>query len=149
MKKILAFILVCLSLLLCSCGYSESDMKRIRQEAYDEGFLAGTGSSDDSYSYGHDEGYEEGYADGWDDAVHEMKERAKDEDPPFDFARYVQNQLEYAFDYLADYGYYNDEEYVKILNEIYRECDKQMKANVDVGKRQQPSTADTDEFNLF
>lgn len=137
MKKMLAFVLVFLSLLLCSCGYSESDMKRIKQEAYDDGFLAGTGSSDDSYSYGHDEGYEEGYIDGWDDAVHEMEERAKDEDP-VDLAKYVQNQLDHVIDSLADYGYYNDEEYVKILNEIYRECDKQMKAK-----------ADTDEFNLF
>lgn len=132
MKKMLAFVLVFLSLLLCSCGYSESDMKRIKQESYTKGFEAGQSASDNSHSNDHDNGYEEGYDDGWDDAVHEMKERAKDEDP-VDFAKYVQNQLDHVIDSLADYGYYNDEEYVKILNEIYRECDKQMKAKVDTG----------------
>ena len=137
MKRLLPVILICMSLLLCSCCYSESDMKRIKQESYSKGFEAGQSASDNSHSNDHDEGYEEGYDDGWDDAVHEMKERAKDEDP-VDFAKYVQDQLDHAFDSLADYGYYNDEEYVKILNEIYRECDKQMKAK-----------ADTDEFNLF
>ena len=129
MKRVISILLICLALLLSGCGYSESEMKRIKQEAYDDGFLAGAGSSDDSYSSGHDEGYDEGYDDGWYAAIHEMDERAKDEDTQVDFAEYVQSRLDYAFDSLSDYGYYNNEEYVKILNEIYRECDRRLKAN--------------------
>lgn len=126
MRKMIAIVLLLtMSFLLCSCGYSESEMRRIKQEAYDDGFLAGTGSSNYDAS---DDSYDEGYDDGWYAAIHEMEERAKDEEPPVDFAKYVQAQLENVFDSLADYGYYNNEEYVDILNEIYRECNKHLGA---------------------
>lgn len=60
MKKLLS-ILIILSLLLTGCGISEEEVEALKQEAYEEGSLAGyeTGFTD-----GRAKGYESGFSDG-------------------------------------------------------------------------------------
>ena len=81
MKKVL--LLVCVVFLLASCGYSEADVIRAKNEGYQSGFeegydlakyeAKGTFESaleeeiNDAYERGYEHGYEIGYDDGYSD----------------------------------------------------------------------------------
>lgn len=72
MKKLFAMLLAAAMLCLCGCAksYSESEVEKIKKEAYNEGYEVGRNKgSEDGYSAGYSAGYsdgvEDGFSDGW------------------------------------------------------------------------------------
>lgn len=64
-KRAASLFLVALLLFsVTSCGYSDSEVSKIRAEAHEEGRTEGY---EDGYTTGYDEGYDEGYDDGHDE----------------------------------------------------------------------------------
>ena len=63
MKIKIVFVVLLATLLLCGCGYSESDL----QSAYERGFEEAKIEFEDDYSKGYEEGQNEAYSEGYEE----------------------------------------------------------------------------------